>query len=93
MSHDETSTVIGTPFLSAQSRRVVGSGIAVGVGIAVAVASETLVGIAMGIAVLVGKSVFVDAGVAVGVGVTPQAASTKPTDDVPHNLKKSRRVN
>jgi hypothetical protein len=46
--------------------------------------------VAVGNGVLDGKAVFVGAGVA--VGGTPQAASAKPTDDVPHNFRKSRRV-
>jgi carbonic anhydrase/acetyltransferase-like protein (isoleucine patch superfamily) len=88
---------------SASSRKVGGRGVAVTVGVAVGVAvfvgTRVFVSIAVAVGdgvfvgkgVLVGRGVFVGAGVA--VGVTPHAARAKPMDDVPHNLKKSRRVN
>jgi len=45
----------------------------------------------VGVAIVVGNEVIVGKGTA--DGVTPQAARAKPIDDVPHNLKKARRVN
>jgi hypothetical protein len=81
--------------LRAKSASVGGFGITVGVDVTVLVGAETLVnvGVAVGkrVGVLVGKVVFVGAGIAVRLDVVPQAARAKPSDDVPHNRKKSRR--
>lgn len=77
----------------------VADGLRVSVGWTVSVAVADAVGVTVTVAVLVGVGVFVGAdvfigtSVGIGVGVTPQAARAKPIDDVPHNLKKSRRVN
>lgn len=70
--------------------------VVVGVGVLVSVVVAVGIGVELFVDKVVGevfdKGVGVGAGIDVGEGVTLQAASTKPIDDVPHNLKKSRRV-
>jgi hypothetical protein len=66
-------------------------GVGVLVGVVVGVDVGLPAGRAVGSSVFTGKGVLVKAGVIAGEGMAPHAARAKPTDDVPHSIKKSRR--
>lgn len=67
-----------------------GLGVAIAVGAGVTITVAVLVGAGALVSTAVGGSVMVGKGAL--VGTTPQAASTKPPDDIPQILRNSRRV-